>query len=280
MNVPQIADNGADSTTQQCNGRMNENYRDYAQEQGFFDPASIGRIADHPFPVKLHYMLTETEKDGLEKIVSWQPHGRCFVVHDQKLFVQRILPCWFRQTKFSSFQRQLNLYGFRRITNATDKGGYYHELFLRCKPQLCYSIKRTKIKGTGTRKPSCPETEPNFYLMTFLPESKSVDNKANTSSATSQISTDNNANHQTPIASGVDQFLQQGYPAANVLASILRSSIQTSLALQLPLLNLAPNVKANPIALANGSAVFAPTAFVNGSQIMTHPFGSLSPFSV
>ena len=31
---------------------------------------------DPPFPVRLYYVLEEVQKDGLENIVSWQPHGR------------------------------------------------------------------------------------------------------------------------------------------------------------------------------------------------------------
>jgi hypothetical protein len=50
-----------------------------------------------------------------------------------------------------------------------DKGGYYHELFLRGKRFLSRRIQRIKIKGTGARKPGSPETEPNFYIATFLP---------------------------------------------------------------------------------------------------------------
>lgn len=46
----------------------------------------------HNFPDKLHYVLNEMAKDGLEYIMSWQPHGRCFVVHDQKRLEQHILP--------------------------------------------------------------------------------------------------------------------------------------------------------------------------------------------
>ena len=44
------------------------------------------------FPVKLHYMLNELEKDGMDDIVSWQPHGRCFLVHKQQQFVEQVLP--------------------------------------------------------------------------------------------------------------------------------------------------------------------------------------------
>jgi hypothetical protein len=50
-----------------------------------------------------------------------------------------------------------------------DKGGYYHELFLRSKRFLSHRIQRIKIKGTGARKPGSPETEPNFYNAPFLP---------------------------------------------------------------------------------------------------------------
>jgi hypothetical protein len=49
-----------------------------------------------------------------------------------------------------------------------DKGGYYHELFLRNKHFLSYRIQRMKIKGTGARKPGSPDTEPNFYNTPFL----------------------------------------------------------------------------------------------------------------
>lgn len=70
---------------------------------------------------------------------------------------------WFRQSKISSFQRQLNLYGFKRITIGQDKGGHYHELFLRGKQFLARRIPRFKVKNEGARKPTCPESEPDFY---------------------------------------------------------------------------------------------------------------------
>jgi hypothetical protein len=57
-----------------------------------------------------------------------------------------------------------------------DKGGYYHELFLRSKHFLSHRIQRIKIKGTGARKPGSPDTEPSFYNAPFLP-STSVPSK-------------------------------------------------------------------------------------------------------
>ncbi|CAB9520026.1 Heat stress transcription factor [Seminavis robusta] len=113
------------------------------------------------FPDKLHKLLDQVEADGLGHVISWQPHGRCFVVHKPKVFVD-LLPKYFQQSKLTSFQRQLNLYGFRRISQGADSGGYYHELFLRGRSGLSANMKRTKIKGTVKQKRD-PSTEPDFY---------------------------------------------------------------------------------------------------------------------
>lgn len=118
-----------------------------------------------PFPLKLHELLEKAEEEKLTHIVSWQPHGRAFVVHQPKKFVTELMHRFFRQTKLTSFQRQLNLYGFSRLTRGPDGGGYYHELFLRGRPYLTQKMVRTKIKGTGFKAASNPACEPDFYAM-------------------------------------------------------------------------------------------------------------------
>jgi hypothetical protein len=67
-----------------------------------------------PFPWKVHDMLEKAEVDGIDEVVSWLPHGRAFMVHNPDVFVNQVMPMWFQQTKFASFQRQLNLYGESR----------------------------------------------------------------------------------------------------------------------------------------------------------------------
>jgi hypothetical protein len=51
-----------------------------------------GRMKEHSFPVKLHDMLDQIDNAGLSHIVSWQPHGRCIVVHKPVEFALHILP--------------------------------------------------------------------------------------------------------------------------------------------------------------------------------------------
>ena len=45
-----------------------------------------------PFPWRLHTMLHAAKQEFLEHIVSWQPHGRAFMVRNPSEFVERILP--------------------------------------------------------------------------------------------------------------------------------------------------------------------------------------------
>jgi hypothetical protein len=79
---------------------------------------------EQTFPSKLHYMLDHGLEENEKSIVTWQPHGRAFLVLDQARFVAELLPNWFRQNKYQSFQRQLNSYGFQRITQGRDKVCY------------------------------------------------------------------------------------------------------------------------------------------------------------
>lgn len=45
-----------------------------------------------PFPERLYNMLSQAEPQGFEDIVSWQPHGRSFIVHQPKSFVETVMP--------------------------------------------------------------------------------------------------------------------------------------------------------------------------------------------
>jgi len=79
-----------------------------------------------------------------------------------------MLPKFFKLSKIASFQRQLNLYGFVRLTAGLDKSGYYHERFLRERPDLLWTIPRAKVKGTKVRAKSNPAAEPNFWDMDWV----------------------------------------------------------------------------------------------------------------
>ncbi len=75
-----------------------------------------------PFPWRLHQMLEDIEKAGADGIVSWLPDGQHVQVHNPQLLVQRIIPKFFKQKSYKSFQRQLHLYGFQRVLEGPNRG--------------------------------------------------------------------------------------------------------------------------------------------------------------
>ena len=44
------------------------------------------------FPEKVHEMLKCMEEEGTTNVISWQAHGRCFLIHKKNEFVREIMP--------------------------------------------------------------------------------------------------------------------------------------------------------------------------------------------
>ena len=100
---------------------------------------------------------------------------------------------FFSVHQYASFQRQLNLYGFSRLSHGKDKGAYYHMCFVRGQRNLCRNMVRQKIKGTKVRRSLSPEEEPNFYLpqwktVTSVPMSPAQNKTSKTLSLSSAAS--------------------------------------------------------------------------------------------
>ncbi len=99
-----------------------------------------------PFPEKLHRLLLEVEAAGRSDVISFVANGRAFAIHKPDKFFKEIVPLYFRQSRLSSFKRQLNLYGFELINTGPARGGYYHELFVKDRPEMCRRMRRVAVK--------------------------------------------------------------------------------------------------------------------------------------
>jgi hypothetical protein len=125
-----------------------------------------------PFPYKLLAMLDNVAKEKMDAIVSWLPNNQSFKVNDQDAFAREILPRYFKTTKYKSFVRQLNIYGFERIyQRGSTRGGYFHKHFIRGEPRYCKYITREKIKQgvkgdlrTGPEV-ECHKVETSFAML-------------------------------------------------------------------------------------------------------------------
>lgn len=103
-----------------------------------------------PFPEKLHRLLLEVEAAGRSDVISFVANGRAFAIHKPDKFFKEIVPLYFRQSRLSSFKRQLNLYGFELINTGPSRGGYFHELFVKDRPELCRRMRRVAVKVAGS----------------------------------------------------------------------------------------------------------------------------------
>jgi len=139
------------------------------------------------FPLKLMKLLSQ---DDLQEYISWLPHGRAFLIHRPHAFLNDVVMANFKMTKFRSFTRQLNIWGFKRIDHGRDVGAYYHELFLRGRPKLALFMRRQQIKAIGTKLPSHPSKEPRFYELTAMKPLSHCEDHPTVSLKSSSLKTD------------------------------------------------------------------------------------------
>jgi len=126
-------------------------------------PTRRSKVTETNFPMKLYDILSNPDN---QHAISWMPHGRSWKVRQKELFMRTICPQYFTQSKFESFIRQANGWGFRRIRKeGPDRNSYYHELFLRGKPELMKDMSRP-LPG---EKASQEVVDPNFYNMPAMP---------------------------------------------------------------------------------------------------------------
>jgi len=108
---------------------------------------SSGRSNHVLFPKQLLEILSD---EKCKNVIGWLHHGHAFAIKDTDTFASDIMPK-FTRGKLTSFQRQLNLYGFRKVTKGDDcKAGklvYFHPSFKRGRPELMVHIKRLACKG-------------------------------------------------------------------------------------------------------------------------------------
>jgi hypothetical protein len=66
--------------------------------------------------------------ESTNDVISWLPHGKGFIIYKKKKFASDVLPKAFKQSKYTSFTRKLNRWGFTRVTRGPETGAYYHKV--------------------------------------------------------------------------------------------------------------------------------------------------------
>ncbi|KAF8701067.1 hypothetical protein AX14_000572 [Amanita brunnescens Koide BX004] len=109
------------------------------------------RQAVPAFLQKLYEMVNDLRNADL---IRWSDAGDSFFVLDHERFAREVLGRWFKHQNFSSFVRQLNMYGFHKIPHLqqgvlrsdteTEFWNFAHASFHRGQPDLLYLIQRKK----------------------------------------------------------------------------------------------------------------------------------------
>lgn len=107
-----------------------------------------------PFPHTTYEMINNCDPD----IAAWTSNGEMFVVKDPDLFAKLVIPEYFDHSKFESFTRQLNFYGFNKVESKVmrikdidqrtiNHVTFFNEFFKRNRKDLLSSIQRSTNRG-------------------------------------------------------------------------------------------------------------------------------------
>ncbi|KAL9284264.1 Heat stress transcription factor B-2a [Arabidopsis thaliana] len=135
--------------------------------------SSSQRSIPTPFLTKTFNLV---EDSSIDDVISWNEDGSSFIVWNPTDFAKDLLPKHFKHNNFSSFVRQLNTYGFKKVV--PDRWEFSNDFFKRGEKRLLREIQRRKITTTH-QTVVAPSSEQRNQTMVVSPSNSGEDNNNN-----------------------------------------------------------------------------------------------------
>nr|QLJ58314.1 heat shock transcription factor B2a [Sphagneticola trilobata] len=116
---------------------------------------AASRSLPTPFLTKTYQLV---EDKAIDDVISWNEDGSTFIVWNPTEFAKDLLPKYFKHNNFSSFVRQLNTYGFRKVV--PDRWEFSNDCFRRGEKRLLSDIQRRKISTAPPAQPPAVTAAP------------------------------------------------------------------------------------------------------------------------
>lgn len=158
-----------------------------SDNKGLLLECGIRKCNPPPFLLKTYMLVEDPTTD---EVISWNDEGSAFVVWQPAEFARDLLPTLFKHSNFSSFVRQLNTYGFRKV--ATSRWEFCNDKFRKGERELLTEIQRRKAwNSTKQQQQQQPNTTPNQGTLQDSDEDQRSSSTSSSSGLTSLVNENN-----------------------------------------------------------------------------------------
>ncbi|CAN4105368.1 unnamed protein product [Withania somnifera] len=168
------------------------------------EPTTAGemsRSVPTPFLIKTYQLI---EDQSIDDVISWNEDGSTFIVWNPTELARDLLPKYFKHNNFSSFVRQLNTYGFRKVV--PDRWEFANDCFKRGEKSLLRDIQRRKV-ATPIATP-CTATTAVVTVVAPPPPAQQPLAVSTTDSSEEQVVTSNSSAGSTAELLGENERLR------------------------------------------------------------------------